>query len=484
MRICRVERSPSHSIWLLALFAGVGVTLLFRLGDAPSYTAAEWRCRQVVTSMISTGDLLVPRIDGAPHLTKPPLYYWHAVFWSRLFDHAGRFQHRFPSVLSALGLVGLAYLWGRSAGGSSLGLLSAACLAGMNLLYSRGRQGTFDSQLAFFCVAALLTADRYRTTRRPAWIPLFALLVVLAFLTKGPPAFMFIGLPILLYLLERRRLGVLLNRHVWPWLLLILPLSLAWFVVILMRVPQAREILLSEAVLPVGVEIGKTTAKHYKWPLFFLERSPSILFPALLLLPAVVWQAWRSRGWPKNRSLRLAFWAVLGPLVFLSIIPQKQVHFFFPLLVPLSVLYGKALMEIVSTSEASAWLYIPVPVFGAICWIMAALVVFFEAQIIPETPWLWGSCLVVLIGAGFVLLFGGRRRPGTSFLSVGLLATWAMFLCFYGSLNVWDLQFKHGTVFDRPEYHAEQWADNFQKYPWLQEIFREKYHGERVIETP
>ncbi|MFH1737761.1 MAG: glycosyltransferase family 39 protein [bacterium] len=484
MSVPETESSFSYHLWLLALVAGVAGTLLFRLGEVPSQTAAEWRCRQVITGMVTTGDLLVPRGNGVPHLTKPPLFYWHAVFWSRLLGHAGRFQQRFPSVLCALGLLGLTYVWGRSIGGASVGLVAAACLAMTNLLYSMGRRGTYDSQFAFLCVAALLTANYYRTSRRGWLVPIFALLAALAFLTKGPPVFMFVGLPILIYLIERRHWNLVFDRRVWPWLLLIVPLSLSWGAVILLKVPEARKVFLSEVVLPLGVEVGETTAHHYKSPLFFIERSPSILFPALLLLPLVIRQAWRTRGWRETDALRLCFWAVSGPLVFLSIIPQKQPHYFLPLLAPLSVLYGITLVETVPTHIRTKWFYVPGRLLGLSSCVTAGIFIFFFWRIIPESVWFWGGCCVVMLALGSALVFGSLHFRGASLLSMSLLITWTAVLCFYGSFNIWDLQFKHGVVFDRPEYQEEQWKANFEQYPWLQKIFKVKYHGEQVIETP
>ena len=65
------SRLPSW--WpLAAVFAWLAVTIGARTLAVPD----EGRYGGVAWSMVTSGDWLVPRLDGLPFFHKPPLFYW------------------------------------------------------------------------------------------------------------------------------------------------------------------------------------------------------------------------------------------------------------------------------------------------------------------------------------------------------------------------------------------------------------------------
>jgi 4-amino-4-deoxy-L-arabinose transferase-like glycosyltransferase len=69
-------------------------------------------------------DWVVPHLNGVPRLNKPPLVYWTAAASFSLFG-ATEAAGRLPSMLAALGVMGLLWWWGRRAFGERTGLLAA-----------------------------------------------------------------------------------------------------------------------------------------------------------------------------------------------------------------------------------------------------------------------------------------------------------------------------------------------------------------------
>ncbi len=457
--------------------------MLFRLGDSPSSTNAEWRCRQVIVNMVTTGEILVPRLDGEPHLTKPPLFYWHGVFWSWVFGDAGRFEQRLPSVLCAAGLLALVYFWGKSAGGRETGIASVICLTLMHHFYSMARQGTYDMQFALFCGLSLFAFDRHLQTRDTRWLPVLVLMLVLGIMTKGPPILMYIGLPVLFFLWRNREFCEVLNKRFWLWLMMVVPLSMVWFVALVILVPDARQVFISQFLLPFGAEVSNPTARHYGPFYYYFEHAPDLLLPLLFFLPAMFIHLWRSRYTMENITQRLCLYAVAAPFCLLSLLPQKQSHYLLPVLAPLAIVCGKAYVEILAKEDLWPYLKIPAAILGTALGVCGLIFTFFFVVAIPEKLWIWIPCVALLFAAGIILVYFGKRQ----FIAMGICAClvggWAIILCHYGSLHIWDMQFKEGVVFERSDYDQAHWDSVFQKYPWLKRVFRVKRKEGHVIES-
>jgi 4-amino-4-deoxy-L-arabinose transferase-like glycosyltransferase len=67
-----LKRTPS---WLAVLTFGA-LLLLPGLGRLGALDSTDARYLAIGREMWATGDWLVPRLAGVPHLDKPPLTYW------------------------------------------------------------------------------------------------------------------------------------------------------------------------------------------------------------------------------------------------------------------------------------------------------------------------------------------------------------------------------------------------------------------------
>jgi 4-amino-4-deoxy-L-arabinose transferase-like glycosyltransferase len=97
---------------LVSSFLGRGVLLtvfaalyLLSLGGTGFVAADEPRYAALGRSMAETGDLITPRLDGAPWFEKPPLLYWTTAAATR-FGFRDEWAARLPGAL-----ISLAFLW-------------------------------------------------------------------------------------------------------------------------------------------------------------------------------------------------------------------------------------------------------------------------------------------------------------------------------------------------------------------------------------
>lgn len=64
--------STSPLVWLAVIILWLGVATVWRplaLPDEGRYVGIAWE-------MLTSGDWLVPHLDGLPYFHKPPLFYW------------------------------------------------------------------------------------------------------------------------------------------------------------------------------------------------------------------------------------------------------------------------------------------------------------------------------------------------------------------------------------------------------------------------
>jgi len=241
--------------------------LLLGLGMAVLYGAALFRptlwgheepfMAAIVQEMLDRGDLVVPTLNGAPYLEKPPLYPILAALACGITGGVTPWGLRLPSALLALGT-------GAWVGWIALRLRStwAAGWAGFLLLssfhfFEIGETAVVDRTLT--AAASLALGAAYLAIREPGsrdrWVRVFWVGTGAAFLAKGVvgPAVVLAPVVVTLLLFRRRDLaraflrpnagmafGFALSLALWldrrvprgpggrdPWLLGILGLSLA-----------------------------------------------------------------------------------------------------------------------------------------------------------------------------------------------------------------------------------------------------------------
>jgi len=189
----------------------------------------------IVQEMVSSGNWLIPTMNGALYVTKPPLYPWLAALFASLFQSTAEGVLRLPSVLSALAIAGLLYRRVATSAGRQAALLSLFILVTCPLFVQHARRAEIEMLLAATCTAALIFFLDYLESGRQGPLYLSYGFVGLATLTKGPVALLFFLPPLLVFgaIYRERRVYEGL-RSAGGWTLYVVA-ALSWFLYVYLK---------------------------------------------------------------------------------------------------------------------------------------------------------------------------------------------------------------------------------------------------------
>ncbi len=306
----RKQQGPSPvAAWILlaAVFAAVQLASLF---TPPLMDDVDASHAQAAQHMAETGNLVTLYVNGVRYLEKPPLPYWLAAGFFKLFGQSA-FAAHLSNALALLGCAWLAWMWARRAWGQRAGFYAA-----LGILTSVGpflftRFSIPEALLSFLLLFALYSFLTGFESRRPIRFYGMWAALALATLTKGlvaPVFFVAAAVPFLALSGLWRRW-----RDLKPFsgALLFLALAAPWHILAGIANPDQGH--------PVGNHPTPGNV-HGFWYFYFLNehvfrflgtrwphdynRMPVLwywlahlvwLFPWSLFLPALLVAAWRTR---------------------------------------------------------------------------------------------------------------------------------------------------------------------------------------------
>ena len=168
-----------------ALAALLAFVWLATLDTRPLFNPDEGRYAEIPREILSSGDWVIPHLNGLVYIEKPPLQYWATALMYRLLGPSA-LTARLYCALTALGTLWVTGLVARRLWGFEAGWLAAAVLSGMLLFVVLGQLLTLDMSLTFYMtlsLAAFLLAQTAAQPRR--WMLLAWIGAALGVLTKG-----------------------------------------------------------------------------------------------------------------------------------------------------------------------------------------------------------------------------------------------------------------------------------------------------------
>lgn len=204
--------AASRPGWLApAAFAAlVAAAALLGLGGF-SLDLEEPRRALVALEMALRGDLVVPTVNGAPYLAKPPLWNWVLLGAVRVTGSTAEWVFRAPTVASFLLTAGLLVVALRRRLPPGLAVRAAGLFLTFTVLVFNGALlAEIDVFFALLVAAQALAVFHFEQEDRP--VLLFTasyLLAALGALTKGAPALVAQGLTLVAWLAAQRRLRLL-----------------------------------------------------------------------------------------------------------------------------------------------------------------------------------------------------------------------------------------------------------------------------------
>lgn len=393
-------RRQTAVLFLLAL-----VLLLPGIWEATGLTGKDefFLGLRTPMEMMESDHWLVPFLDGAPRIRKPPLLYWLGRADFELFG---------PSLTAARALaVGFAALFVVATGGiarrltrdAATGLASGLILLGCLGLHTEGRRFMLDVPVAALSAAAFWALLVWLDRRHWAWLSLSAALLAAGFLVKGPIVALLWGGGCLALLASGRLQLAALRPHraaLAANALLCAALALPWFVIVRLVYPEAAHLAFADEV-----ESRR-----------FFELTPGIFLALLNIgLPWVfvfLAGAWAYRREPQvPRLLLVWFLATFLPFLFLKsfdrylvgslvplaiftawALPRVEARWPFRLGLILALLVGGSLAAFNAWFGLGGWFWLVLPAayFVACWWRPTALAHRAAAPAIYWCALLWG----------------------------------------------------------------------------------------------
>lgn len=329
----RLEAAAALALLFLAFFCWGGRSL---------WESSEARYGEVAREMLRDGDWLVPHLHGHPHITKPPLAYWTAAASMAVLG-VNDWGARLPLCLAFYGTV---YCLWKLAAAMGFDRTESLCSAIVYATAAFGYAGSFalttDPFLCFWIAFGMLGLWTAWTRPTAAARAMFWGGFGLAFLTKGPPAWLHLS-AIPGFLLLRRGPERLPTLRPFIGLPAMIAIALSWFVAVVALDPSRLSYFLGHEVAD-RVLTNEFDRNHPVWiygVILLLGPFPwAVLWPRTARDAFAALRAGRS-GLP-DWLLFCLLWIAL-PLFVFCIAKSRMPLYVLPLFQPISLLLGRTM---------------------------------------------------------------------------------------------------------------------------------------------
>ena len=304
----------------VAVLAFGALLLVPGLGRMGALDSTDARYLAIGREMWATGDWLVPRLAGVPHLDKPPLTYWAASLGYTLFgptEFGGRIVMQFALIATAL----LVYRAALRLADPDWALPAAGVFLTMGLPFALSRGLATDLFQLLFVTAALVALLDGIVQRSPAHLAAVGALLGVSMLAKGPIGLLVVASIWLGFALCVRGRARLPWRGVALGATLFAAIGIPWFALMVHRNPAILDWF---AEVQLASRVTGTNRGHLKdasyllriWVLGLLPWTPIVALALARLRP---------RGRLRDADLVDVFllaWAIIPVLLF-SLFPTK-----------------------------------------------------------------------------------------------------------------------------------------------------------------
>lgn len=198
-------------LFVLALLLAVPA-LLINLGSQPVIDDEAIRAL-VAVEMIENGEYITPTIAGELYLKKPPLYNWLILISYKLMGSYDEWAVRMPMVVSLLVFTVLIFYYFRKELDARVAVLAALMfLTSGRILIYESLHGLID--ITYSLIIFLFFMHIYRSFMQGKMVWLYLggyLLIALAFLMKGLPSIVFLGITLLVLFISNRKFKLLFH---------------------------------------------------------------------------------------------------------------------------------------------------------------------------------------------------------------------------------------------------------------------------------
>jgi 4-amino-4-deoxy-L-arabinose transferase len=342
--------------WISALIAAM--TVLPGLGAGTLWDNSETAYGEVAREILYFHDPIVMHLNGASWFVQPPLYFWVAAFFAKLFG-VTEFALRLPSALATVGIAGgLGYGLARLRG-ERAALFAALVGATMLMNAIVGRLAIMDAMLD--AAIAVAIGGLFATLRGAsiAWWYVAWVALGLGTLTKGPVALVVPAMVIVpwAYWQQRYKPVIIPARIHWPAAFLVLVAIVAPWVIAFTAATGPGSMVELIGHYTFGRYVG--TIENQAGPFwYYLPVLVLGAFPWFAFLPPALLSGWKAAREGAGDVERLAIVWTVVPLVFFSLAQTKLPNYIaleFPALAALVGLWFDRVAQTHERRAAIAW---------------------------------------------------------------------------------------------------------------------------------
>lgn len=310
----------------------------------------ETRYAQISQEMLHSGNWAAPHFMGLRYFEKPAAGYWLIAFGQALFGE-NLFGVRIASALSTGLSVLIAWLLAQRLWNEPRKSFACALLyMSFGLIAGQAGYANLDPQFSLWVNLSMLAfwmAQGSTGNRRLGYWTLLGVACGMGFMTKGFLAWLFPVLIALPYMAWQRRLGELLKYG--PLAVIVaIAICLPWVLILHDREPDYwRFFFWHEHIRRFAAE----DAQHSQPIWFYLPILVVSCLPWAVLLPATINQSWQDK---RLACIGFLLMWVLLPLAFLSLSRGKLPTYIMPCLVPLALLMGHAVINLLQRGRLNA----------------------------------------------------------------------------------------------------------------------------------
>jgi 4-amino-4-deoxy-L-arabinose transferase-like glycosyltransferase len=447
------NRLTSRPIVGIALVATALV--LFDLGRRILATNDEARFALLAQDMLGRGAWFFPQLNGAVYHAKPLLQAWLIALCSWPLGHVTQLTAVLPSALAGIGTVLVIYVLGRDMFGGGAARVAALVATTTQGWFLHARLPMPDMLLTFAITSSLALFWRLVQSKPgPNWLGFYGLVGV-AFWAKGAAGLMPLVVA-MVYAIATRRRGTWRELRLPAGIALVAVLVAPWWIrQWLSDIAAFRTVVVDDNLtwyVPRSLTVALFTGPF--------QHVVGILFPWVLLVPAVMWQAMRTlrtRG-PERDAVYVLLLAAVVMLGCVGISEQQRLRYYVPLVPPVSLLVGWWWAGV--SGQRGVVAEIPWRIYG----IAAAAVALATAVALEFRPsWtraahvaLPSSALEVAVMAGGLVLMVGAVTWGMRGHPMGraFAIAWVGSALWVGGWYHWELE-RRNEVYDYPRVHAE-----------------------------
>jgi len=399
--------------WVVLAFA---LFWFIGLGFVDLVEPDEGRYAEIPREMVSTGDWLIPRLNGFKYFEKPPLQYWLTAMGYELFGTNNASARLVVAVLGFLGALWTGFvgwrLFGRETGWFAF-LVSLNSL----LYFTMGHLLTLDMSVSFFMslgMGALFLAQTQRSKPNLVrnWMLFGWAALALAVLVKGLMGVALPAMAVVFYTLWSRDWALWRHLHIGKGLLLFLAITAPWFIVVSLKDPEFLRFFFIHEHLErfLTTTHSREGAWWYFIPILLVGGLPWIWrIVQVVVKPAFQFNKFNQRGFSPLHFLWLY---VVGIFVFFSVSHSKLPPYILPIMPALALLVGRQLSRVQTIRgelvSLGLWLLV---LLGAIYHVPRVTDGVEPAAMLAYRNWLIVAAAICATGLLLVYLLRHRHLP-------------------------------------------------------------------------